>query len=360
MLSVRKYIVAIIGVSVLMITSCKKHTPEVAQSNDPVFSTAGNFDGESFSLVAGDDNAYMFTMLNVENGVNLYSGKLSNGDFSIELGIYDGFVDYQSQVIHSELPEDLLYASSSSNALLVLDRELFANVDMISQVKWIIDGDFVDYNYVEIYEPGIYDVTAEITFTDSTVETLSSELIVGYERHANFQIKHYLNQNGHLSAWVDHGEEAIEKVRWFLDGVPVSDDSQVQMDLTSQSYNLRAEVSFVNSVVRKKTMLVDGSLSGKFIDDLTFLETGILTLQNQDYKLLLKVEKDNQTYWSSYVDNNSNNVELTSVKYYGINDQGEDVYKLCAHVTANVSTTVGGPVHEVEFDTAFGVAIPNE
>ncbi len=358
--NVHKYLIAIVGVSVMLITSCKKHSPDDIQSNNPVFTTVGAFDGQDFSLVAGDNNAYMFTMVNEANGVNLYSGKLTDGNFSIELGIYDGFVDYQTKQIYSELPDELIFATTSTNALLVLDKELFANVNLISGIKWSIDGVVKGYDYFEVYEPGIYLVTAEITFNDSTIETLSSELIVGYQRHANFQIKHYLNQNGMLMAWIEHGNEPIEKVRWFLDGEPISDEPQVQLSIDPQSYNLTADVSFENSVVRSKTMLVDGSLSGKFIDDLTFLETGTLTLQNQDFNLLLKVESDNVTYWSSYLDNNGSNVEITGVTHFGKNPEGDEVYKLSAHISANVSNAIGGVVHQVEFDAVFGIAIPNE
>lgn len=360
MRSVRKYIVAVIGVALISMSSCDKHRPEMLYSNSPVFKTVGTFDGQDFSLIAGDDNAYMFTMLNIENGVNLYSGNLTNGDFSVELGIYDGFVDYQTKHIYSELPDEFLFAVKSSSALLVLDKELFANVNLISEVKWIIDGEFIGNDYVEISEPGIYLVTAEITFNDNTTETLSSELIVGYERHANFQIKHYLNQNGLLTAWVEHGDEPIEKVRWLLDGVPVSDESELQIELDSMSYNLTADVSFENSVVRVKTMLVDGSLSGKFIDDLTFLETGTLTLQNQDFHLYVKIEKDNEIFLSSFANNNGGSVEVTAMDLYGENAEGQAVYKLNAHIKVNVSSSYGGAVHEVEFDTVFGIAIPNE
>ena len=52
MIRVRKYIVVALGITALLITSCKKHTVEIPQSNDPVFRADGSFDGEAFSLVA--------------------------------------------------------------------------------------------------------------------------------------------------------------------------------------------------------------------------------------------------------------------------------------------------------------------
>ncbi|MFT5859810.1 MAG: hypothetical protein ACI865_001914 [Flavobacteriaceae bacterium] len=357
---VRKYIVATIGISALMATSCKKHTVDIPEANNPVFRTDGTFDGEAFSLVAGDDNAYMFTMLLEENGVDLFTGKLSNGDFSVELGIYNGLVDFPTHQVIPEFPEDFNFSSVPTSPLLILDKDLFPNADLINEVIWVVDGIEEGSDDVEIYAPGVYQVTAMITFNDLSTNTLSSQLIVGYKRHADFQIKHYLNQNGAFSAWVDDPSVPIEKVEWYLNDSLISSLSEIGTTLAPMNYNLRADVYFENRVVRSKSMIIDGSLSGKFIDDLSIFEMNILILQHQDFNIRVKIEKDNETYSSAFAVNNSNNVQITSIEYFGKNSSGEDVYKLGAHIVANVAIVNGGDAHEVEFDAVLGVAIPKD
>lgn len=360
MIRVRKYIVVALGITALLITSCKKHTVEIPQSNDPVFRADGSFDGEAFSLVAGDDSAYMYTMLLEDNGVDLFTGKLSNGNFSIELGVYNGLVDFPTHQIISEFPEVFNFSFSSSVPLLILNREMFANADLINEVIWYVDGDLAGINMVEINEPGVYQVTAIITFADSSINTLSSELIVGYERHADFQIKHYLNQNGVLSAWIDAPSVPTEKVEWYLNDSLISSLSNMGAILDHVNYNLRADVYFENRVVRSKSMIIDGSLSGKFIDDLSIFEMNILTLQNQDFNIRLKVDKDNEIYSSACANNSSNNVQITTIDYFGNNAEGQDVYKIGVHIVANLATHLGGDVHQIDFDTVFGVVIPKD
>lgn len=351
-----KYVVVMVGFGV-MFASCKKHTVEIPEANDPVFHTEGTLNGQSFELVAGDDNAYMHTMVMEENGVDVFSGKISNGDFSIELGIFSGFVDMQGKIDLDDLPEALNFSRVSTTALATLDKDLFPNAQLISEVAWYVNGVPKGINYHEIDEPGIYDVRAVITFTDMDTAELSSELIVGYKRHANAKIKHYLDINGKLSAWLDDPIIPVEKIRWFLDGQFVSDDADFSMDINQENHILSAEISFENGVVRSKNMLVDGSLSGKFIDDLTVFENSTLALLNQDFNIRLKIEQDGETLSSAYADNSGVHVEIISVEYYTLNALGNIVYKVRAHISAKVNNAQGD-FQDVDFETVFGIALP--
>ena len=73
----------------LALNSCKKHVPDMPESNNPVFRVDGTFDGVDFTMIAGDDNAYMHTSSEIENRVHLFQGDLSDGVNSIQLEIYD-------------------------------------------------------------------------------------------------------------------------------------------------------------------------------------------------------------------------------------------------------------------------------
>jgi len=89
-----KSISLIAGIGIILLTSCTKNKIEIPESNDPVFTLEGTFEGDSISLIAGDNNAFMHTMTYNENGVNLYSGQITDGNFSVKLGVYDGYLDF--------------------------------------------------------------------------------------------------------------------------------------------------------------------------------------------------------------------------------------------------------------------------
>lgn len=343
-----------------LISSCDKHSIDLPQSNDPVFKANGTIDTDEFELVAGNDNAFMFTTMQTENNVSVFSGELSNGDLSIEMDIYDGLLDIPNHSVINSLPEEHVFSRILTSPIAVLSKDEFPNADVISHVSWIVDGGAPVLNYLEITEPGKYQVCAEIVFWDGSSNMLCSELILGYKRHANFHIKHFLNQSGSLTAYVEDPQVAIERIRWYIDDEFVSDDSQLLFTgLSQDNHILRAEVLFMNGVKRSKNMIVDGSLSGKFIDDLTFFETGTLALINRDFNVRVKLTENGTVYSSDRINNSLNTVTFDNISYYGKDASGNDVYKVKAHVDVNVTDVQGvNGSRELSFDTTFGIAIP--
>ena len=139
-------------------------------------------------------------------------------------------------------------ALHSSYVFEVIDS-FTGNVDVIDHVTWSVEGFASDsLNTFTIMEPGKYQVCATIVFlTDGSSAQLCSELILGYERHANCTIKHFLNQNGTLTAWVVDPQVAIEKVEWFLNDVLVSENAEFAYDsLPGGNHVLRAQINFEN------------------------------------------------------------------------------------------------------------------
>lgn len=343
-----------------LISSCDKHSIDLPQSNDPVFRANGTIDSDEFELVAGDNNAFMFTSMQTENNVPVFTGELSNGDLAIEIDIYDGLVDIPDHSIINSLPSQHAFSRISTSPIATLSKDAFPNADMINQVTWTVDGGAPVLNDMVITEPGKYQVCAEIIFWDGSSSTLCSELILGYKRHANFHIKHFLNQNGSLTAYVDDPQVAIERIRWYIDNEYVSDASQMLFTgLSPENHILRAEVLFVNGVKRSKNMIVDGSLSGKFIDDLTFFETGTLSLINRDFNIRVKLTENGTVFTSDRMNNSLNAVTFEDISYFGKDGNGNDVFKVKAHINANVTDVqnVNGS-RELSFDTTFGIAIP--
>lgn len=345
-----------------LFSSCEKHTIDVPNSNDPVFTAEGTVDGNGFNLVAGDDNAYMFTAVEQENGISIFTGNLSNGNFAIEMGIYDGLIDIPDHEAINSLPNHHVFSRMSSTPVAFLTKDAFPNVDVIDHVTWTVDGGIPSIDTMTIMEPGKYQVCANIVFTDGSSNELCSEMILGYERHANCNIKHFLNQNGRLTAWVEDPQVAIEKVEWFFDDVLISEQTEFAYDSVSGgNHILRAQINFENGVKRTKSMIVDGDLSGKFIDDLTFFETSTSTLLHRDFNIRIKLEEGGVTYASDVVNNSMNTVSLSDVSYYGKDANGNVVYKVKAHVVATVKDVQNPNItRELEFNTTFGLAFPAE
>ena len=284
-------------------------------------------------------------------------------DLSIEMGIYDGLIDIPRHQAINSLPSDHVFSRVLSSPVAFLTKDAFPNVDVIDHVVWSVEGFASDsVNTMTIMEPGKYQVCATIVFIDASSSQLCSEMILGYERHANCNIKHFLNQNGTLTAWVEDPQVAIEKVEWFLDDVLVSEQAEFAHDsLTGGNHILRAQINFENGVKRTKSMILDGDLSGKFIDDLTFFETSSLSLLYRDFNIRLKLEDNGVTYVSDIANNSFNTVSFDDVTYYGKDAGGNSVYKVKAHVVATLQDVqnVNGS-RDLEFDTTFGIAFPTE
>ena len=348
----------------LLFSSCKKHTIDQPNSTDPVFKAEGTMSGGILNLVAGDDNAYMYTDIYEENGVQIFSGNLSNGDLSIEMGIFDGLVDMPDPQSINSLPISHMFSRNSTTPLAILTKNSFPNVDMIDYIGWSIDGvqQSTTNDTVTIMDPGVYNVCADIIFTDQSSAYLCSELVLGYKRHANCTIKHFLSLDSTLTVGIEDPQVEIEKVEWFLDNVFVSDEPEfTHSNFPSGNHVLRAQVNFENGAKRIKSMILDGDLHGHFIQDLSLFETNISVLLNRDFNVRLKLESNGISYRSDLADNSANKITFDEISYYGKDAGGNSVYKVKAHVVATVQDIQDvNNTRELDFQTTFGFAFPTE
>lgn len=342
---------------VVSISSCKKEEIEdPITPNSPVFKAEGTLGTESFDVAAGEDNFYMQTFSDVVNGVDFFSGKLSNGVFEIEMGIYDGNLDISSANFSQGLPENIGFAIFPSQPITTLSKEMLPNSLMIDQVKWYVNGVLAGTNTANIMTPGIYNICANVTFLDGSEGTLCNEMILGYAKHATCQLRHYLSSGGIFQGWVDNSSETISSVKWFIDNVHVSDNIKLITPMDQQSHMITAEISFQNGVKRKKSMLIDGSLSGKFIDDFSVFENAT-TAVNWDFDVSIKVKKDGKQYISAITNNESATLQITDVNFYGTNSAGKAVIKISADVTCQLKDTATGNLVPFTCSTVFGVEV---
>lgn len=361
MIGKRVNIIAYYCLILISLASCKKEEVVLPESNDPVFRVDGTFNGESFSLIAGDNDAYMHTMTEIVNGVEVFSGNLSNGDFSIEIGVYNGLIDMPSNQVALELVDlDPEFSVNSTQGLMFLSKNMLVSPSgqYIEQINWFIDGVFEGVNDVVIYEPGKYEVCAEAKFVDGTIKILCNELIVGYERSANFSIDFSIDQFGNLESTIDNMGNDINMVNWIMDSIPMSNQSDyLQQVVSSSSHYLSAQVHFANGVVREKSAVIDGSAAARHIPDFTIFEELAPQSIPRDFNIRLKVNSSGSLYLSETANNSNSSLTITGVEYYGKNSAGNDVYKIMANVSAQVKETSSLETVPINFSASFGIEV---
>lgn len=351
-----KYMIALVGVLFIMI-SCKKEQVEPpGVSNTPVFTLEGSLNGESLSLQAGVDNFYMNTSTLMINGVEFYNGVLTDGNTSVQLGLYNGNLDLPEAQFNQSIPNTLSFIQISSQPLAFLSKDLLPNTMFIDEIRWFINGVFAGVNYVEITTPGKYEICAQVYFTDQTYQELCNEMILGYTKHASGQLRHFLSQSGNLQVWVEENAVAVSSVKWYVDNQLVSEESKLALAVDEESHLVSADISFVNGVKRRKSILIDGSLNGKFIDDFSVFENSSSAM-NWDYGLVLEIKRNGKVYRSDLTQNQSSSVQVNSVTYYGLNPQGKKVYKIDAQIDCSLKETASGQVVPFSGKTSFGVEI---
>lgn len=335
---------------------CKKEVIKDPVVNaSPVFTANVSLGEEEFLLEAGKDNVFMETYTILHNGVNRFSGKLGKEDLYVEMGVYQGDMDMNEPFSMKNFQGTLHFIQASSQALVTLSKEDFPNTMNIDEIVWIVDGVETAVNNLQINEPGKYNVCAEVHFYGGAVSTLCNELLIGYHTNANCRIRHFINANNSLKVWVDEETSAISSIEWFIDGVEVSESALLEMVIDQNGHHIMAEIQFANGSIRKKTLWVDGSQVGHFIDDFSHVENAVTNDVRWDYGVLIQVKKNGKTYSTLGADNLDSSVQVTDIEYFGLNGQGKHVYKCEAQINAMVKDVNSSEVLPLTFTTQFGL-----
>lgn len=346
----------------LFLFSCKKkEIPELPESNDPIFKVEGTIDGQNIDLFAGEENAYMYTYTQKINGVNLFTGKLSDGSTEIEFGVFDGNLDLSPNSPIEDIFNSIQWAIDPTHPIAELNKNSFINANNISSIDWYSDNIFLGTNYVTIDKPGRYNICALVTFIDGSQSQLCNDIILGYEIHSNFTLHQNLFPNGDLNAWIEVESGTISDIEWTIDNEEFNEEeSNITTNINEESHQVTAKVTFTNGVVRTKSFLVDGSLGGNNIQDFSLFE---ITTENKqtvkrDFDALLVVKKNNIEYRSDFIGNSSGVINASKIDYYGLNSDGKKVYKITASINCQLKNMNSGAIVPMIFDASFGIEIP--
>ena len=342
---------------IFLFSSCKKEVvDEPLAETTPVFRADGTIGGNSFSMIAGKNNFFMNTMSSTIDGVDFFFGSLSDGITELEMGIYDGKIDLTASSLPQDLPEYGSVAMNPSQPLVFLSKDLFPNKMLIEEIKWYVDDLFVGVNSISLNKPGKFNVCAVVTFNDGSSSTLCNEMIVGFSKNAIGQVRHLLTPNGNLQTWIEEGQVPVQSVKWFIDGVYATNAVKLDQYISEENHLITAEIIFTNGVKRKKSVLIDGTNNGFFIDDFSFFESYLSSFY-WDFKTAISLKINGKQYDSKNAPNQLSTVEINEINYYGINGAGKAVFKISADVTCNLREAGSNVVFPFQCSTVFGIEI---
>lgn len=349
----------LIALSFFSIQGCKKEIIPPPESNDPVFTAMGTFGSNLIQLNAGDQGVVMVSEVELVNGVPFYKGVLGNGSTEIELGIFPGNLDIETQNTPDFLNiTEIQLAELMNGPLVEVSKDSLPNHEAFLSIDWTLtDNNGTSQpmnNNLVISKPGRYNVCAVVTFNDYSTKTICNELLVGYQKNADFTLNFYHGPTNNLQVWVDESLGEMQSVKWFDNETYVGSSSDLSMNLDSNSHLIRAEVTFTNGAKLNRTILIDGTLNGKNFADFTHLIESNFT--PWDFKAKVKVKKDGITYFSENTSNSSNKITIQETKYHGISPQGKHVYLIKGMIQSNLKSA-SGIVLPLDLQVSLGIAV---
>ncbi len=347
--------------SLLVLVGCQKQElPYENGSDTPIFEVHGTIGNDALDIVAGDNNAYMYTSTKLHNGVRVFTGELSDGETSIEIGLFDGNIDIPNSTPQVDLQNTVLkFARRYHDPLALLNMESIVPNQNGTHVDWYINGSFAGSGQVSLYEPGKYDVCAHVTFLTGQTEQLCDEIILGYERNANCNIVLDVSQNN-IDAEINANGDPIQGVEWFLNGSLVSTGIDLVYPLIYGVGNkLTARVTFTNGAVREKSCFIDGTDPSQWISDFSVFEYGSTpSVDPQDYQARLIIQKDGKTFRSIEAENQGSTITLLSLEPFEDNANGNNTYKAVLQIEAVVMEMSSEKMLPVNFTTTIGIEVP--
>ncbi len=338
----------------LVIFGCEKQEiKDPPVGNNPIFKASGIIANDQFQMTAGDNGYVMETNVTTINGIKNFTSLLHSGDQELKIVIKDGLLNIP---LVDVLNSNLVLTSYPSNNQITLSKSDMPNNNMIQSIEWSINGSFAGLNDVILDEAGIFDVCANVTFIDGSNANVCNEIILGYECGSHFQVRHFLTNDGDLKVWIDENEEDIEQIDWYLDEQWVGSEEDLDIDIDQAAHTLKAELIFENGSKRMRSIWIDGSLQGKYIDDFASIENS-WQQANQDYTAQVFLTWNNKAYVSIHDEQSQDFFQIESITPYGLNDSGKPIVKIHGVISCEMQDTETGDIFPFECDIDFALQV---
>lgn len=336
----------------ITLASCDKDDlPETVKSNDPVFMVKGSLGTENIEIIAGDNNQYMYTDFSERERVKLFYGDINNGDNSFKISVHNGNLDNEKLELLTNKPEFKI-TRSSDVPIFQYTIDSFANETKINTIEWFVNGDFYSQNMIQLYDHGIYDVCAKVTYNDGEVAELCNEVILGYKKHAIGQPIHIIGNTGRLFV-SNNSTFLIDNVQWYIDDALVSESQEFTTSSYTGIVNVTAVVHYSNGVTREKSIVVDFDQEGRFIQDFSYAEN-MSDLEN-DYTADIRFKYKGEIWTSDIPENNNAAISISKYEKYKENINGIPVSIAHGTLDCKLKRLSDGEIRDASLKITFGL-----
>ena len=348
------YLLLLSGLLTLNFACSKKDLPDIPYENNPVFNVNGTIGNETIDLHAGENDALMFASAEEYNGVNRFTGVLSNGQEEVKMQIFGTNVDIphlSDKFI--ELPEYLISEQFGTTPLLTIEQGDLSNASTINTIDWSIDGDPHGSSTLTINEPGKYNVCANVHYNNGAVVNVCNTIIVGFKNYTDFELEWEMFQSDSIVATFNSLSATIQKVRWYMDDVIISEGAILYASNLPDSFHLRAEVHFQNGAVAKRTVFVNKQSDEYSLHD--FTTAGIKSQLTWDSSALFTVVKGGSTYQSINGPTSNSSFVVTEITEYETNNSATQTKLIKGTLNVPFKNFTSGETVNANLNIEFGL-----
>lgn len=338
---------------VLVLSACKKtDIPDIHDAEAPIFIVEGTLGDETIELQAGIKGAYMSTEVETFNNLPLFTGKLGTKTDYVQIQLFTSNVDIPSKVgKFNPLDKFTIGQPYGEEPLLKIAKEEFYNYELISTINWAVNGTLQEGSTLELFEPGSYDICAEVVFNTGEKATTCNNVIVGFTQNAELEIDYEIEGgNAHFSLpFVTE----INTVKWYINNQEVSTETDFFSTNLPEKFTLKAEAQFQNGAQLSKEIFLDRVNGEHLIEDFTLL--GYQTDLVWDNTINFKVQHNGNQYRAL---NTGLTPYLTieEIKDFKNNNKGEKVKLIIGTLDGFFMNTETEEVSEGSFKIHFGIA----
>ncbi len=332
-------LVYIAVLALLLFSSChkKKELETLPESNDPVFTLTGDIDEQPIEYRAGVDGMIMKNGLQTRNGVSYFYSEMTDGYTSFRLGLFDGHVEIPNFEASLKQGDTLYLAQKIAETLADFSKDYLTNSDNIESVMWYVNDSPFGTPNLAIQTPGKYKVCGEYIFNgDPTIYKVCNEILVGFTPEFEFTIEDSVGLDGIGYFNLKSPNNDVASAQWFVDGVKVSDDLSFTTPLSLKSYLVHVKVISKTGAIQEKSILVDGSLSDKYVQDVAIFISKY-TGKTWDYGVGMDIVRNGETFSTFEVKNYKSKMFIDKVEHYEVNSEGKNVYKITGKIDAMLS-----------------------
>lgn len=263
----RLFFTYLILVSTILFSCKKDKLPEIPSSNDPVFSVAGDIDGNSFELTAGVENTLMKDEIEIRNNVNYFLAQLSNEVEEIRFSLADGELDKTNKDWKIENTSTINLLPFFELPLYSMNVFTFSNSQMLTNILWEVNGEVINGEKVDFNEPGIYKVCGEFTFLGGASTTVCNDLIIGFERSKEIHVlSEYVEPAVfQLDLNLDNGE--LSSINWYVNDTLFSTDSSPLLYTNAEHNLVRCEFTTSTGVAREREIYLNRDNQELYVED---------------------------------------------------------------------------------------------